>query len=193
MARDYKNAKRGGSKKSGSMNFFVGLGIGLAVAVGVHLYDQQAAQKQQRAARVEPEARSKNDKPAPASQKAEPQEQLDFYEMLPKFEVVIPEKGPGKGSGNGKDARRLAPTDTIDKPGAYILQAGSYRTYAEADRVKALLGLQGVQSRIEKAPIETETWHRVRIGPIRNLQQLDDTRRKIREAQIDALVIRVPD
>ncbi len=192
MARDYKNTKRAGGKKSGSMNFFVGLGLGLAVAVGVHLYDKQSAEKQQRAVRVEPEARSKNDKPAPASQKSDPQEQLDFYEMLPKFEVVVPEKASGKGPGNDKDARK-APTDTIDKPGAYILQAGSYRTYAEADRVKALLGLQGVQSRIEKAPIETETWHRVRIGPIRNLQQLDDTRRKIREAQIDALVIRVPD
>jgi cell division protein FtsN len=155
----------------------------------VHFYDKQACDKQQRAARVEPDARNKNDKPAPASQNAEPQEQLDFYEMLPKFEVVIPEKGQDKG----KDARKAAPAATIDKPGAYILQAGSYRTYAEADRVKALLALQGVQSRIEKAPIETETWHRVRIGPIRNLQQLDDTRRKIREAQIDAIVIRVPD
>jgi cell division protein FtsN len=188
MARDYKNAKRTGGKKSGSMNFFVGLGVGLAVAAGVHIYDKQAFEKQQRTAKVEVEARNKNDKPAPASQNAEPQEQLDFYEMLPKFEVVIPDKGSVKG-----DVRKAPAANSIDKPGAYILQAGSYRTYAEADRVKALLALQGVQSRIERAPIETETWHRVRIGPIRNLQQLDETRRKIREAQIDAIVIRVPD
>jgi cell division protein FtsN len=185
MARDYKNAKRSTGKKSGTMNFFIGLALGLAVAAGVHLFDKKEFEKQQLAARNEPEARGKNEKPAPASQQTEPQEQLDFYEMLPKFEVVIPEKG--------KDARKNAPSATIDKPGAYILQAGSYRTYAEADRVKALLALQGVQSRIEKTPIETETWHRVRIGPIRNLQQLDETRRKIREAQIDAIVIRVPD
>jgi len=184
MARDYKNAKRSAGKKSGSMNFFIGLGLGLAIAVGVHRYDKQAAEKQQRAAHAEPEAHSKNDKPAPASQNVDPQQQLDFYEMLPKFEVVIPEKG--------KNTPKSAAA-AIDKPGAYILQAGSYRTYAEADRVKALLALQGVQSRIEKAPIEAETWHRVRVGPIRNLQQLDDTRRKIREAQIDAIVIRVPD
>lgn len=184
MARDYKNAKRSAGKKSGPMNFFIGLGLGLAIAVGVHLYDKQAAEKQQRVARAEPEPHSKNDKPAPASQNVDPQQQLDFYEMLPKFEVVIPEKG--------KNTPKSAAA-AIDKPGAYILQAGSYRTYAEADRVKALLALQGVQSRIEKAPIEAETWHRVRVGPIRNLQQLDDTRRKIREAQIDAIVIRVPD
>jgi cell division protein FtsN len=185
MARDYKNAKRSTGKKSGSMNFVIGLAIGLVVAVGVHVYDKRTFEKQQQVARTEPESHNKNEKPAPASQQTEPQEQLDFYEMLPKFEVVIPEKG--------KDTKKNAPATTIDKPGSYILQAGSYRTYAEADRVKALLALQGVQSRIEKTPIETETWHRVRIGPIRNLQQLDETRRKIREAQIDAIVIRVPD
>jgi cell division protein FtsN len=190
MARDYKNAKRSGGKKSGSMNFFIGLGLGLVAAVGVHVFDKQAADKQLRAARVEPETHNKNEKPAPASQNAEPQEHLDFYEMLPKFEVVIPDKGK---DARGKDAHKSAPATAIDKPGSYILQAGSYRTYGEADRVKALLALQGVQSRIEKAPIESETWHRVRVGPIRNLQELDETRRKIREAQIDALVIRVPD
>jgi cell division protein FtsN len=184
MARDYKNAKRTGGKSSGSMNFFIGLGLGLAVAAGVHIYDKQAFDRQ-RTAHAEPE-RAKNDKPAPASQNAEPQEQLDFYEALPKFEVVIPEKSAEKN----KDAAK-GTVAAVDKPGAYILQAGSYRTYAEADRVKALLALQGVQSRIEKAPIEAETWHRVRIGPIRNLQQVNDTLRKIREAQIDAIVIPV--
>lgn len=182
MARDYKHAKRS-SNKSGSMNFFIGLALGLVVAVGVHLYDRQTLEKEL-AARAEPETREK-EPPAPASQQVDPPEELDFYEMLPKFEVVVPDKG--------KEANKPGAQAAIDKPGAYILQAGSFRTYAEADRVKALLALQGVQSRIEKAPIESETWHRVRIGPIRNLQQLDETRRKIREAQIDAIVIRVPD
>lgn len=185
MARDYKNAKRTGGKSSGTLNFFIGLGIGLAAAVGVHVYDKQAFEKQ-RTALVEPDAKNKKDRPTPASQDAPPQEQLDFYEELPKFEVVIPEKNADKNRTAPKNA-----TAAVDKPGAYILQAGSYRTYAEADRVKALLALQGVTSRIEKAPIEAETWHRVRIGPIRNLQQVNDTLRKIREAQIDAIVIPV--
>ena len=183
MSRDYKHAKRSNANDSGSMNFFIGLALGLAVAVGVHLYDRQSFDKE-RAARVEPQTGTK-EPPAPASQQVDPREELDFYEMLPKFEVVIPDKG--------KDTAKPGAQATIDKPGAYVLQAGSFRTYSEADRVKALLALQGVQSRIEKAPIESETWHRVRIGPIRNLQQLDETRRKIREAQIEAIVIRVPD
>jgi cell division protein FtsN len=183
MSRDYKHAKRSSAQNSGSMNFFIGLGLGLAVAVGVHLYDRQAFDKEL-ATRAAPETQAKAP-PAPASQQEDPRAELDFYEMLPKFEVVIPDKG--------KDIGKAGAQPTIDKPGAYVLQAGSFRTYSEADRVKALLALQGVQSRIEKAPIESETWHRVRIGPIRNLQQLDETRKKIREAQIDAIVIRVPE
>jgi cell division protein FtsN len=183
MARDYKNAKRAGGKDSGWTKFFIGLGLGLAVAAGVRIYDKRVFDAQHTAARVEPAP--KRNGPAPASQQTETAEQLEFYEQLPKFEVVVPPKG--------KDSSKAGSTATIDKPGAYVLQAGSFRTFGEADRVKALLALQGVQSRIEKAPIETETWHRVRIGPIRNLQQLDETRRKLREAQIDAIVIRVPD
>jgi cell division protein FtsN len=73
------------------------------------------------------------------------------------------------------------------------LQAGSYRNYADADRVRAILALQGVESKISKVTIDADTWHRVRVGPMRDLKNLDETRRKVREAQIDAIVIRVGD
>jgi cell division protein FtsN len=184
MARDYKHAKRGGGKKSGSMNFFVGLGLGLAVALGVHFYHQQTIDKL-RTARNEPQSDGKKSTPAPTAKNPRSDEQLDFYEMLPKFEVVVPEKD--------KDVRRNTPGTQVDKPGAYVLQAGSYRNFADADRIKAMLALQGVTSKVEKVTIDTDTWHRVRIGPIRDLKNLDETRRKLREIQIDAIVIKVGD
>src|SRR5262245_13244764 len=145
MPRDYKNAKRSTAKPSGVTNFFVGLGLGLLVAAAVHFYDKNAFDKMNRTAHTEAEAQ-KSTKPAPASQRTEQQEQLDFYENLPKFEVVVPEKD--------KDIRRSTPGATVDKPGAYVLQAGSYRNFADADRVKALLALQGVTSKVEKVTIE---------------------------------------
>jgi cell division protein FtsN len=185
MPRDYKNTKRSGAKSSGAANFFVGLALGLVAAAGVHYYDQQTFKKEQRSARVETDSHAKNEQPAPASQRTEPQDQLDFYESLPKFEVVVPEKD--------KDIRRNSSGTQVDKPGAYVLQAGSYRNFADADRIKAMLALQGVVSKVEKVTIESDTWHRVRIGPIRDLKNLEDTRRKLREAQIDAIVIKVGD
>ena len=95
--------------------------------------------------------------PASASQDAETQ--FEFYEMLPKFEVVIPEQdgvAPAAGPGTGP----------VQKPGAYILQAGSFRNHADADRVRALIAMQGVESKIQKVTIDRDTWHRVRVGPV---------------------------
>jgi cell division protein FtsN len=103
--------------------------------------------------------------------------------MLPKFEVVIPEQDESAPT----QARSLP----MQKPGVYMLQAGSFRTSADAERVRALIALQGVESKIQRVAIDRDTWHRVRIGPITNLERLEETRSKLRQAQIEALVIRV--
>jgi cell division protein FtsN len=183
MPRDYKNTKRRASSggMSGVAGFVLGLAIGLAVAMGVYLYDRRPEARLAHSAAPLAQEEEPTTKPAPASQQAE--QEFDFYEMLPKFEVVIPEDGgkvaPEAGSG------------PIAKPGAYYLQAGSFRNHADADRVRAMIALQGVESKIQKVTIDKDTWHRVRVGPITNLQRLEDTRSKLRQAQIDALVIRV--
>jgi cell division protein FtsN len=186
VARDYKNSKSrgGGSSLSGVAGFVVGLAFGLAVAVGVYLFDRRpAARVAQETPPVTRDEAPAAGKPTPASASQEPQ--FDFYEMLPKFEVVIPEEDgtapPAAGPGSGP----------VEKPGAYILQAGSFRNHADADRVRALIAMQGVESKIQKVTIDRDTWHRVRVGPITNLQQLEETRSKLRNARIDALVIRV--
>ncbi len=189
MARDYKHSKRGASGSSslsGVAGFVVGLALGLAVAVGVYLFDRRPAarlaQESPMTREEEAPATAKAAKPAPASQDAETQ--FEFYEMLPKFEVVIPEQDGAAGP--------AAPgAGPVQKPGAYILQAGSFRNHADADRVRALIAMQGVESKIQKVTIDRDTWHRVRVGPITNLKQLEDARSKLRNARIEALVIRV--
>lgn len=188
MPRDYKHAKRrsSGSSMTGVAGFVVGLAIGLSVAMGVYLYDRRPAARLSHpssAPLIREESQSSVD-PPPASQQTPPQ--FDFYEMLPKFEVVIPEQGDKVAP----EAARGAP---VRKPGAYYLQAGSFRNHADADRVRALIALMGVESKIQKVTIDKDTWHRVRVGPITSLQELEDTRSKLRQAQIEALVIRVGD
>ncbi|HEX2492640.1 MAG TPA: SPOR domain-containing protein [Steroidobacter sp.] len=187
MPRDYKHAKRrtgGGSGLSGFAGFVAGLALGLAAALIVYLYDHRPDARQAQQSAPPPMTRedaSETQPAAPASQ--QPETQFDFYEMLPKFEVVIPEQDGKVRSGPG--------SATVDKPGAYVLQAGSFRNHADADRVRALIAMQGVESKIQKVTIDKDAWHRVRIGPITNLQKLEETRSKLRQAQIEALVIRV--
>lgn len=184
MPRDYKHAKRrtGGAGLSGLAGFVLGLALGLTVALIVYLYDRRPeARTAHESAPMTRDEAPRTQTPAPASQQAETQ--FDFYEMLPKYEVVVPEQDgePKPSAGSGP----------VAKPGAYILQAGSFRNPADADRVRALIAMQGVESKIQKVTIDKDTWHRVRVGPITDLQKLDETRSKLRQARIDALVIRV--
>jgi hypothetical protein len=113
-------------------------------------------------------------------------EEYDFYQMLPNFEVVVPEKD--------KDVKRDAPAGAaIERPGVYVLQAGSYHNEADAERVRQQLALQGVQARVQRVAVDADVWHRVRIGPITNLAELNKVRKQLQAAEVNALVIRVGD
>src|SRR5688500_1109488 len=134
MARDYKHTKRrsAGSGISGVAGFVLGLALGLSVAMAVYLYDRRpsARMAQSSAPMTREETVAKESKPTPASQDPE----FEFYDMLPKFEVVVPEQGG--------ETPREASSGPVQKPGAYILQAGSFRSSADADRVRASIALQ---------------------------------------------------
>jgi cell division protein FtsN len=110
----------------------------------------------------------------------------DFYDMLPTFEVVVPEK-------DREVTRDTAPA-TIERPGVYVLQAGSYRKQEDADRIQAQLRKVGIDANVQRVAVDDDVWHRVRIGPITDLAELNRLRARLRAAEFDdALVIRVGD
>ena len=74
-----------------------------------------------------------------------------------------------------------------------MLQAGSYRKFEDADRVRAQLALQGIESNVQRVAIDNDTWHRVRIGPISDPAELERVRTRLKEAEVDFLVVRVGD
>ncbi len=184
MTRDYK--RRSGRRKKKSIQppgwiwMLFGLGVGLSVAMWVYLYDRQAKPPPQ-----QPTASTQQE---PASAKAE-QESSDqptrftFYDMLPKFEVIIPE------------TESSAQVDTqavpITEPGQYVLQAGSFKNFADADRMQATLAMLGLESRLQKVSIDNDTWHRVRLGPYSDLDLLNNNRELLRQNQIEVIRIRV--
>jgi cell division protein FtsN len=81
----------------------------------------------------------------------------------------------------------------VVKPGVYVLQAGSFTEYKDADRRRANLAMQGIESKIQRVTIDDKTYHRVRIGPIDDLDELNVLRSRLRQAQIDVLRIRLGD
>src|SRR3954470_19805951 len=146
---------------------------------------EAAAREKNEAPRPEPRRKAPTDPEAGASATAAG-EKYDFYEMLPKFEVVVPEKD--------KDVKSDLPTAAkVERQGVYVLQAGSYRNEADADRVRQQLSMQGIDAKVQRVAVDADVWHRVRVGPITNLDQLNKLRKQLQAADVDALVIRVGD
>jgi cell division protein FtsN len=59
--------------------------------------------------------------------------------------------------------------------------------------VRAKLALLGIESNVQKVSVESDTWYRIRIGPISKLDELNRKRQTLHKADVDALVIRVGD
>jgi cell division protein FtsN len=187
MARDYKQRRRTRKQPTpGWVWLLTGLTLGLGVALFVHL---------QHTTGVAPAEPAVTRAVKPASQQAEetaelepvPESGFDFYTMLPGLEVVVPEEDVRpRGAGSAAPTPQLA-------PGRYWIQAGSFRRYQDADRRKAELALLGLNSSIQAVTLDGQTWHRVRIGPLPDAAQAEQTRRRLTESGIGALAVRERD
>jgi len=159
-----------------------GLGVGLSVAMWVYMYDRQekpVAEKPVASAQREPASTQVT------QDTSHPAERFSFYDMLPKFEVVIPE--------TESSAQADTYPEPITQPGQYVLQAGSFKNFPDADRMQATLAMLGLESRLQKVSIDNDTWHRVRLGPFSDLDVLNQTRELLRQNQIEVIRIRVGD
>jgi cell division protein FtsN len=184
-SRDFKHGGRGGPPLWQTyQQFIAGLALGLFVAGVVYLTGQRTEVP---AAEEQPLPRTaKGDEVEPTSPDPEDSpSQYDFYEMLPKFEVVVPERE--------RDVRADLPAAPVSNPGVYVLQAGSYRSQPDAERMRSMLAKQGIEATVQRVQVDADVWHRVRIGPFRDLKKLNDTRSNLRKADIDVIVVRIGD
>ena len=187
-SRDFRTRRGKGTGFSGWVGVLCGLALGLGVAGIVYIKDHRPDATTARAGKADRKKFHVNE-PADAETGdlggEVPAKSYDFYDMLPKFEVVVPEKE--------KDVRPDTKSVPETRRGTYVLQAGSYKNFADADRVRAKLALQGIESKVQKVSVDNDTWHRIRIGPISKLDELNRLRQILRKADVDVLVIRVGD
>lgn len=199
-ARDYKGARPGQLDLRRWKEFGIGLGVGLLVALVVFISDRKHAQAMAQAlAERDPaaqhdggapkggRARSPSDAAADSVSDAAASSgagSYDFYKGLQKFEVVVPEKEHGT---------RVEAGAKVARPGTYILQVGSYPNKAAADRACQLLARQDIVASVQRVQLDATVWFRVRIGPIKDLAQLNATRDKLRTADFEPLVISLGD
>lgn len=126
-------------------------------------------------------------KPAPVDK------EYDFYDVLPDFEVVVSDENAQPITRQPSATRPSERSITRpDKPATYILQAGSFRKFVDADRRKAELAFKGIESNIQQVVLkEEEIWYRVYVGPDSDFAALERMRSELRRANIDVLILKV--
>lgn len=109
--------------------------------------------------------------------------QFDFYTILPEKEVVIPDY----------EINTRAREERVGqaKAASYILQAGSFKDFKDADNLRAKLAMMGIESKVEKAKVGNTIWNRVKMGPYTQMASVTTIRTRLRENGIDAVVMEV--
>lgn len=136
-----------------------------------------------------------------STEQEQPSPHFEFYTLLPEMEMAVSEpklppshqqpKSPPKASPEPSPKPQPSPSKSISLE-AYVIQAGSFRSYAQADKRKADLALMGVEAAIQTVTIDnSKTWHRVRVGPSTNLAKLQKIRQQLRENQIECQLFKV--
>lgn len=171
-----------------------GLAIGLSVAVAIYFRDVPSTAAPVAADTTTPApAKATARNPAPLDDNGEAdvvaeteeasESRFDFYRLLKEMEVEIDE--------GETVVEKFNEPQAIVEAGTYMLLAGSFGDPANADRRRAELAMQGIESRIERVRRDGRTLHQVIIGPTSDLDRLNLVRSQLRAARIDALRVTV--
>ena len=175
----------GGGKQVPWWIWFLGglfCGLGLSALVLMKQWAPQLREGEPQAAKPAAPA------DAPAANPDKPK--YDFYSVLPEMEVVVPDAEvksaattPAAADAQGAAANAMQ---------RYMLQAGSFRTSADADALKARLTLMGVGASVsvQKVNVNGTEYFRVRLGPFADLRGVDAAKRTLEGNGINAIALR---
>lgn len=137
----------------------------------------------------------------PTDAEAEPATRFDFYTLLPEREVIVPDREPDTPARSTLPATAAATLNPVPPKATtaaapvesgeyYLLQAGSFRGGAEAERRRALISALGLQARVETVRAGSDTWYRVHAGPFTARDQLAAARDRLSAEGIETLQLR---
>jgi cell division protein FtsN len=170
-----KPASRNTGRSGGSSVFtgvLIGLIVGAVLAVGVALWvtGNNPFESNSPPATAKPASAAAA---APATPDAAPS--FDFYKVLP---------------GDATSALPPAPKAEAN-PSLYYLQAGAFQNPEDADNLKAQLALLGVEAVIQTSDLgEKGVFHRVRVGPMRAMDEVNRTRSLLTQNNISTTLVK---
>lgn len=191
MSRDYKpspertkSASKGNPFFSGLLTgFLLGVGASLAVVMYIQKGDSpftvQSEAKKPIAEKIAEDAR-KSAEPQSGNNGSDDKTRFDFYTILPGSESKV--------SSEELDIKDQQPVVAY----AYYLQVGAFQSSEDADNMKAKLALQGFEAVVQTATIPDKgVWHRVRVGPLNSLDEINKARNDLTENGFKTDLIKV--
>lgn len=115
----------------------------------------------------------------PLSVEVEASPRFDFYTVLPNQALDLnPEIEPAD-----------LEADTATRA-QYLLQAGSFRQQADADRRRGELALLGLEATVEPSENDSGRWYRVYLGPFDSRSDMARARSLTAQADMDTLLLK---
>jgi len=173
MARDYAKPRRQPDKRTYTLfhapSFAFGILFGMAlVFVGAYGPEWLARDKAPPPEKKPPE-------------EVKPQVKFEFPKLLEENQVEV-------------DPRTYAPPGSLDepvepeKPREYLIQAGSFRSVADAESVRALLLLQDLPVSMTPVELPDGTWYRVIVGPYSDKADAEALVENLREQRLNVIL-----
>lgn len=197
MSKDYKPAPQKSSNKGSPFltGLLVGLLLGVGLSLGVTLYikgsdspfnDKKSVPNHSEILseklpkqKIATESALPNDENPDETEQNKADNQFDFYTILPETESTVTEQ-------EVKDSALTVKKDN------YFLQVGAFQEEADADNMKAKLALQGFEAVVQTATIpEKGIWHRVRVGPLSDINQINKIRSDLTTGGFNTDLIKV--
>lgn len=196
MTRDYKPTASRQKPASKNNAFITGLlvgmilGIGISVAVAILVTGGKSPFIEHETS-VEP-VTAETSKGMDSEEEAVPAEnseakpdanRFDFYKILPGESQVTEQE---------IQQSKEAPQNQAPAIENYFLQVGAFQTEEEADNMKAKLALLGLEAVVQTANVPDKgVWHRVRVGPYTDLDQISKARAELTKNGFNADLIKI--
>ncbi|WP_047552129.1 SPOR domain-containing protein [Methylotenera sp. G11] len=198
MSRDYKPSPERTKRQNKGNPFFSGLLVGFLLGVAASLavvmyikggkspFAEQTVAKKPLAEKIAEDAKKSADATDKTSADTTADNgdktRFDFYTILPGSESKV--------TTEDLNIKEQQPQPVVQY--TYYLQVGAFQTSEEADNMKAKLALQGFEAVVQTAAIPDKgVWHRVRVGPLNNLDDINKAKSDLAANGFKADLIKV--
>lgn len=137
--------------------------------------------------------------PAPGTPSAPAEGSLD--QLIANLTKTAPEPAavPGTEAPGARAPSATAPAAATAQSGTrpaadtqttYALQAGAFRSQADAQAMQARILLLGLPVTIQQTVVNGEALHRVRVGPFKGIDEMNRSRARLGQEKIESTVVR---